>query len=791
MAGSTVKMGVDVTQFKQGMRDAQNSVKTLDQELKRSEAQYKATGDKEKYMSEQTRLLKQKLEEQKTAAKNAQKALDEMRKNGVQQTSNEYQTMARQLAAAQTGMYNTEAALNSLNDAQVKTAQSANELNTNVEGIGKKLSLQQVQSGLKSIDDMLKSAASSALQIGKNIVSSVTDTAGWADDLLTNSVIYGIDQDTLQKWDRAATHFDVTLEALVKSRQKLAQNMKYGREEVMDACEELGVSPYKAIVAGGKTEEAKRELKGIGDFIWEVGEKLAAMDRDDPNTEGLAMKLLGRNWSELLPLFTQGRDAYEQFMGTVSTVDEETVQNAAGANEAIDALQYEWQVTTRELSGSLAPALTEISNILQGVLKEFNDYLKTDEGKAKMKELTDAVTNLFQGLKGIKADDVLDTAKNILDGIVNALTWIANNWQEVEAGIRAIAGAWIALKVTEGVTAMINLVNGLSGLGAGSAAAAGASYGSSWGGGFATAALAAIVKAVPWLAGLAVWSQGVWDENYVGSTEDKDYYKDVVTNLYDGAEITDAAVETYMNLTELGATAEEVATAMEEFGLTMKKEVTEQREKDQEKRDWRDEMQGAGLYEAVWLKSNTNEYRRLQEYWDKYRTGTSTNEDWANLMNYFSGGNHNGYDMTSMTRVLQRMYSLDRSLEDLPNEVFGLDANLNLTDDAQEILQGEADGLKPVSVPGVISLGFGRDNGGGENGGSAGFANGLWSVPWDGYPAILHKGERVLTARENRQYTYNNNTYFGSVNLNNGMEIDALSESIARQNRRHNAGYGT
>jgi hypothetical protein len=69
------------------------------------------------------------------------------------------------------------------------------------------------------------------------------------------------------------------------------------------------------------------------------------------------------------------------------------------------------------------------------------------------------------------------------------------------------------------------------------------------------------------------------------------------------------------------------------------------------------------------------------------------------------------------------------------------------------------------------------------------FANGIWSVPWDGYPAILHKGERVMPARENQQYTYN--TYFGNVNLNNGLEIEALTESIDRRNRRQRSGYGS
>ena len=68
------------------------------------------------------------------------------------------------------------------------------------------------------------------------------------------------------------------------------------------------------------------------------------------------------------------------------------------------------------------------------------------------------------------------------------------------------------------------------------------------------------------------------------------------------------------------------------------------------------------------------------------------------------------------------------------------------------------------------------------------FANGIWNVPWDGYPALLHRGERVLTARENLQDTYNN--YFGNVNLNNGLEIEALTESIDRRNRRQRSGYG-
>lgn len=69
-------------------------------------------------------------------------------------------------------------------------------------------------------------------------------------------------------------------------------------------------------------------------------------------------------------------------------------------------------------------------------------------------------------------------------------------------------------------------------------------------------------------------------------------------------------------------------------------------------------------------------------------------------------------------------------------------------------------------------------------------ANGLPYVPYDGYLAMLHQGERVLTASQNRSYTYNSNNYFGNVNLNNGQDIDALCDRIDRRNRRKQSGFG-
>lgn len=110
-----------------------------------------------------------------------------------------------------------------------------------------------------------------------------------------------------------------------------------------------------------------------------------------------------------------------------------------------------------------------------------------------------------------------------------------------------------------------------------------------------------------------------------------------------------------------------------------------------------------------------------------------------------------------------------------------------------------------VSVPvklTIMNAGGSAFSGGGGGGGQAdyymdtlfgsfrpGFANG---IPWvdNTRLALLHRGERVLTASENRHYTFNNNTYFGSVNMNNGTQVEQLADAIARNNQKQSRAYG-
>lgn len=63
-------------------------------------------------------------------------------------------------------------------------------------------------------------------------------------------------------------------------------------------------------------------------------------------------------------------------------------------------------------------------------------------------------------------------------------------------------------------------------------------------------------------------------------------------------------------------------------------------------------------------------------------------------------------------------------------------------------------------------------------------AGGLDYVPFDGYKAILHKGERVLTAQENKNYQNNTTNKSGDTNVSVTQNFYNSSENTARKEQK-------
>ena len=257
-----VKMGVDIGSFKQGIQEGQNILKGLNAEMKATDAEFKATGNAEQQLAAKTKNLNSQLQVQKGIADQAQKALKAMEEAGVKPTDAAYQKMYATMMNATAGMNNAQAALNGLTNEEQKTAKGAEELGDKLDGIGKKMSLQQVISGINSITTGLEKAAQMAINLGKEIVDAVSESAGWADDIATEALKYGVTVERYQQMQGlVASGLDTTVEAMLKAQKKLRKGM--GDGTIADVLKELNIQASELKDTGGGIFEFVKKFKDI------------------------------------------------------------------------------------------------------------------------------------------------------------------------------------------------------------------------------------------------------------------------------------------------------------------------------------------------------------------------------------------------------------------------------------------------------------------------------------------------------------------------------------------------
>lgn len=376
-----VKLGVDLGDFNSGIKSAKEQLKTFDAALKYAEASLKATGDAESAMTTKTEALRGKLQTQKQMVDQYTEAMKKMRDAGVDKTSSAYQKMQANLLNAQAAMMTTKAQINELNTSQTNAAKSANDLATNVSKIGKNVSLQTLSDGLGKLTNSLERGARTAIRLGRNIARSAMDSTGWADDISTRSQQYGVDVETLQRMERVAQYIDTDVDAIISARDRMSKN----RESLAEL---LGISS---------------DGRSVDDVFWEAGEKIKNMGEGFDQNEA-AMKIFGRSWRELIPLFEAGREEYEALLASQNVLSAEQVKSLAEADDTFKNVQQQAQLLVNQFWADNAGKITEL------------------------------------------------------------LQWIVDNKGPVVAAITAIGGAFAALKLGQVALDIAKVVSGLKGL---------------------------------------------------------------------------------------------------------------------------------------------------------------------------------------------------------------------------------------------------------------------------------------------------------------------------------------
>lgn len=744
-----VKMGVDLSGFNSGIKQGTQILKGLNAEMKASEAEFKATGNAEQLMANKTKTLNDQIKTQKSIADQARQALDAMAKNGVKPTDEEYQKLYATMMKAQAGMYEAQAALNGLGTSAQEAATGADKLTNSVNSIGKKISLDQVISGIGSITTGLENAAKKAVELGEKLWNTIMDSARRADDTATMAEMYGIDLDTFQRMQKlVAGGLDTTVEAILGAQTKLKKGV--GTGSLADELEKIGVS-METVVGSGKYGDMT-VMKDSVELFWEAGQALMSMG-DEFDKEATAQAIFGKSWKELVPLFNQYKslEEYNAALEEQTVNTEETVRDLAELNDAVGKLESSWTTLKDELIGAIAPALTKGADSLSGLLDKLTEYLKTDEGQKMLSDLGDAVAKLVENITNIDPESVVSTFADVLDKVTSGLEWIKNNSGLVEGALKTIAGGFALLKVSETVLEFFKLKNGVKSLlGGGSGAASGAGSAAAGGAGSAAASgasgvgVGAVAETALFAAPFALFFDGVkhdmelvseWTKNAQNSIAE--YQANI--EKYSGSDMFNIW-DVMTRYTTINGTPEDSAK-MQDFAKHFFSW-------------WNDEITDAGLDELAGAMSD-EDFFAFKDAMEKILNGDTL------------------YSSEEQQAFADAMNAAIKAAEGLMNP-----ADVKLVADPNSATD-LATQVGTVKVPAILVY----------SSPLKGYANGLPYVPNDGLYK-LHRGEQVVPAREAGR-SFSSNLYVENMNMNGGLSADALAASIAARNQRMMSGYGS
>ena len=724
-----VKMGVDLSGFKSGIQQGTQILKGLNSEMKAAEAEFKATGNAEQLMANKTKTLNSQIQVQKGIVDQAKTALQQMTDAGVDPADKAYQSMYATMMKAQAGMYEAQAALNGLNTSAQEAATGADKLTNSVNSIGKKISLDQVISGIGSITGALETAASKAVQLGEQLWNSIMDSAAWSDDIGTLADRMGLTVEQVQQMKVVAAKFEAPVETIAKTWKKVRMNMTSDSADVAEAFNKVGVATRELV---GDEGEGVYKYRDYLDVFWETGEALKNWG-DEAERERLAQTLLGRSWDEMTTLFKEGRKAYEDAMDSVETVDDETIENNAALADSVAALEEQFNIFKASVLGNISPELTKVTESFSGLLGAITEYANSPEGKELLGKIGEAVGSLIDDISNINPQEVVSGFVSVITSLVDGLRWIVENKDTLITALEGVVIGWGALKLTGGALTIMKFINGLQDLGL--------LGGKSGGGEASTAASGGIWSSISNFVATNAPKAQIWSSTNGGPVLDWLTHDSPFATMFNGIE----------------SPAEWFERQKSEF---------EQR-KESFASDW--------------------EENEIYKFFKKGAENAHIAEDWTfgdeysaeELMNLIAekteeAGNGDGVPI----RVDPQPPG------DTPEKIKEEVGVVSL--DAQLVVTGiTAGGKMGLTVGGMPSGG----GGGGLVRSMLGYANGLPYVPSDGLYR-LHRGERVTPAREAGR-SFSSNLYVENMNMSGGLSADALAASIAARNQRMMSGYGS
>lgn len=442
IAGITIEIDGDSTPLQKALKGIDSSLSMVQKDLKDVNRELKFNPDSLGLWEQKQRLVNDAMQATRERLSTLQEAYAQLgaRMAETDPNSEEYAQLAEEMNRLGTeialtesqletyGQQSEEAAANvdrlsdatsdaeggaeGLGDAADSTAGDMGELASETEEAGsaaenasnsgwtvaKQILADLAEKGIQAAVDGLKKLAGA-------MKDSVTDSAAFADEILTLSAQTHLSTDTLQEFYYATELMDVPVETVSKSLTKLTNTMAdadAGSASASETFEKLGINIYD-------TDGSMRSAESVFyEMIDAMGQVANETERD-----AMAYDLFGRSAKELNPLIEMGSEGLADLQAEAhaagAVMDGDMLGSLGAVDDAMQRMDQAVQVVQRNFAVALAPAISAVGEELAS--------LSADAGWQDLfSELGEAVAEIIP--------DLLSMARTILPAIISVLRQI-------------------------------------------------------------------------------------------------------------------------------------------------------------------------------------------------------------------------------------------------------------------------------------------------------------------------------------------------------------------------------
>lgn len=469
--GITIEFRGDTTQLSKAINQIRSEAKSFDKELGYINKSLKFDPKNIDLMRQKIAVLREATTSGKKNIEEMKKALETMKSNGVDETSEDYRELQREIIKAESKQRDYNKELRKLEASTSVLGQASAKMSAFGEASAK------AGESLRGLS-MVAGAIDVAL-------AGLTVKAGQtADDLNTMAKVTGISTDELQKYKLSADLLDVSVETIAKSQTKMKRSMlsaQQGSENMAEAFATLGVS----------ITDSNGHLRDQGAVFEESIKALGQME-NETERDALAMQIFGRSASELNPLIEDNGETFQKVadifkQNNLEIVDQETIDKANQFKDALDTIKMTGMATLStvgmQLAGYLAPAMEKIADVLgrvMGWLSQLDPAVLTIIGiiagviavlsplligvrkiAMAISSIMTLISTLGPAIAGLSAGALLPII-GIIAGVIAIGVLLYKNWDTIkEKAIELkdwVVEKWTALKENV-VNTITNLVN--------------------------------------------------------------------------------------------------------------------------------------------------------------------------------------------------------------------------------------------------------------------------------------------------------------------------------------------